>query len=181
MKEKMILPIALASCLICSSCKAVDKAEIPDLKGDINISGQLTCDNLTAEISLVRSADVWTVSFTSPDSVKGLTVTDDGNTVKYSLDGIEYEYNSSSPQLATAAELLTSCIDNAGNAENVTARQGDDKLTLSGTADKNSYTLTLDNDGSITGISVGGYVFGISGNPTPETTAPTVDVGKYLK
>lgn len=181
MKERIIIPIALASCLICASCKTVDKAEIPDLKGDMSISGRLSCEDVTAEVELTRSADVWTVSFTSPDSVKGLTVTDDGNTVKYSLDGIEYEYSSSSPQFATAAELLTGCIDNAGTAENITARQSDDKLTLSGTADKNSYTLTLDNDGKIIGVSVGGYTLDCSENPAPETTAPTVDVGKYLK
>ena len=79
------------------------------------------------------------------------------------------------------AELLTDCIDNAGVSENVTARQGSDSLTLSGTADKNSYTLTLDASGKIVGVSVGGYVLDCSGKPAPETTAPTVDVGKYLK
>lgn len=181
MKERIIIPVALVSCLVCASCKAVDKAEIPDLKGDMSISGSVTCDGVTAQAEFTRSAGIWTVCYTSPDTVNGLTVIDDGNTVKYSLDGIEYEYSNFSPQFATAAGLLTDCIDNAGTAENVTARQGDDKLTLSGTADKNSYTLTLDNDGKITGISVGGYVLDCSGNPTPETTAPTVDVGKYLK
>ena len=97
------------------------------------------------------------------------------------LDGIEYEYGSSSPQFASAAELLTQCIDSAGTAENVTARKGTDKLTLSGTAGDNSYTLTLDGNGEITGISVGGYTLDCSGNPAPETSAPAVDVGKYLK
>ena len=130
---------------------------------------------------VTRSAGVWTVCFTSPDSVKGLTVTDDGNTVKYSLDGIEYEYGSSSPQFASAAELLTQCIDSAGTAENVTARKGTDRLTLSGTAGDSSYTLTLDGNGEITGISVGGYTLDCSGNPASETSAPAVDVGKYLK
>ena len=101
-------------------------------------------------------------------------MTDDGNTVRYSLDGIEYEYGSSSPQFASAAELLTQCIDSAGTAENVTARKGTDKLTLSGTAGDNS-------NGEITGISVGGYTLDCSGNPAPETSAPAVDVGKYLK
>lgn len=113
--------------------------------------------------------------------MKGLTVTDDGNTVKYSLDGIEYEYGSSSPQFASAAELLTQCIDSAGTAENVTARKGTDRLTLSGTAGDSSYTLTLDGNGEITGISVGGYTLDCSGNPASETSAPAVDVGKYLK
>lgn len=181
MKERIIIPIALATCLVCSSCKAVDKVEIPDLKGDMTISGRVTCDDVTAEADLSRNSGIWTVSFTSPDSVKGLTVTDDGNTVKYSLDGIEYEYSGSSPQFATAAELLTDCIDNAGSAENVTARQGTDKLTLNGTVNNTGYTLTLDNDGKITGISVGGYTLDCSGDPVPETTAPAVDVGKYLK
>lgn len=112
---------------------------------------------------------------------EGAYVTDDGNTVRYSLDGIEYEYGSSSPQFASAAELLTQCIDSAGTAENVTVRKGTDKLTLSGTAGDNSYTLTLDGNGEITGISVGGYTLDCSGNPAPETSAPAVDVGKYLK
>ena len=181
MKEKIIIPLAVFSCLACASCKAVGKTEIPDLKGDMTVSGRLCCDDITAEVELSRSADVWTVSFLSPDSVKGLTVTDDGNTVKYSLDGIEYEYNASSPKLATAADLLTSCIDNATTAENITARQDKDKLVLNGTADNNSYTLTLDSGGSIIGASICGYTLDCTGEATPETAAPTVDVGKYLK
>lgn len=181
MKKRIIIPIALSACLICASCKAVDKAEIPDLSGDITLSGRLTCEDITAEVNLERSGKVWTVSFTSPDSVKGLTVTDDGTNVKYSLDGIEYNYSENSPQFTTAAELITSCIDNAGATENVTVKQGNDSLTLSGTADKNGYTLTLNASGEIVGISVGGYVLDCSGDPVPETTAPTADVAKYLK
>lgn len=181
MSERMIITTAVLSCLLCTSCTAAEKAEIPDLKGDMSISGRVACDGVTAQAEFTRSAGVWTVCFTSPDSVKGLTVTDDGNTVKYSLDGIEYEYGSSSPQFASAAELLTQCIDSAGTAENVTARKGTDRLTLSGTAGDSSYTLTLDGNGEITGISVGGYTLDCSGNPAPETSAPAVDVGKYLK
>ena len=168
MSKRMIITTAVLSCLLCTSCAAAEKAEIPDLKGDMSVSGRVACDGVTAQAEFTRSAGVWTVSFTSPDSVKGLTVTDDGNTVRYSLDGIEYEYGSSSPQFASAAELLTQCIDSAGTAENVTARKGTDRLTLSGT-------------GEITGISVGGYTLDCSGNPAPETSAPAVDVGKYLK
>ncbi len=181
MSKRMIITTAVLSCLLCTSCTAAEKAEIPDLKGDMSISGRVACDGVTAQAEFTRSAGVWTVCFTSPDSVKGLTVTDDGNTVKYSLDGIEYEYGSSSPQFASAAELLTQCIDSAGTAENVTARKGTDRLTLSGTAGDNSYTLTLDGNGEITGISVGGYTLDCSGNPASETSAPAVDVGKYLK
>ena len=113
MSKRMIITTAVLSCLLCTSCTAAEKAEIPDLKGDMNISGRVACDGVTAQAEFTRSAGVWTVCFTSPDSVKGLTVTDDGNTVKYSLDGIEYEYGSSSPQFASAAELLTQCIDSA--------------------------------------------------------------------
>lgn len=181
MKKRLIIPVVLSACLICASCKAADKAEIPDLSGNITLSGRLTCEDISAEVNLERNGKVWTVSFTSPDSVKGLTVTDDGTTVKYSLDGIEYQYSENSPQFATAAELLTDCIDNAGTSEDITARKNNDSLTLSGTADKNSYTLTLDASGKIVGVSVGGYVLDCSGDPAPETTAPTVDVGKYLK
>ena len=153
----------------------------PDLSGNITLSGRLTCEGIAAEVNLERCDNIWTVCFTSPDSVKGLTVTDDGTNVKYSLDGIEYNYSENSPQFTTAAELITSCIDNAGATENVTVKQGNDSLTLSGTADKNGYTLTLDANGEIIGVSVGGYVLDCSGDPAPETTAPTADVAKYLK
>ena len=168
MSKRMIITTAVLSCLLCTSCTAAEKAEIPDLKGDMSISGRVACDGVAAQAEFTRSAGVWTVCFTSPDSVKGLTVTDDGNTVRYSLDGIEYEYGSSSPQFASAAELLTQCIDSAGTAENVTARKGTDKLTLSGTTGDNGYTLTLDGNGEITGISVGGYTLDCSGIPHPK-------------
>ena len=97
MSKRMIITTAVLSCLLCTSCTAAEKAEIPDLKGHMSISGRVACDGVTAQAEFTLSAGVWTVCFASPDSVKGLTVTDDGNTVKYSLDGIEYEYGSSSP------------------------------------------------------------------------------------
>ena len=39
MSKRMIITTAVLSCLLCTSCTAAEKAEIPDLKGDMSIVG----------------------------------------------------------------------------------------------------------------------------------------------
>ena len=125
---------------------------------------------------------MWTIDFTSPDSIKGLSVTIDGNAVKYALDGIEYEYPANSHKsLTTAVSVLTGCIADAAEKENISVHKSTEKLIISGSADNVAYNLTLDEDGNIIGISAGGYVFDCSGGEPAEETSSAVDVALYLK
>ena len=52
MKRRLIIPVVLSACLICASCKAADRAEVPDLSGNITLSGRLTCEDISAEVNL---------------------------------------------------------------------------------------------------------------------------------
>ena len=180
--RKIIPVIILASlCFTAAGCKQPETADIPDLTGDISVKGSITANELNASAELTRTEGVWTIDFTSPESIKGLSVTIDDKTVKYALDGIEYEYPANSHKsLTTAVAVLTDCIADAANKENVSVHKSGEKLIISGSADNVAYNLTLDADGNITGISAGGYVFDCSGESTEETSS-AVDVGFYLK
>ena len=180
--RKIIPVIILASlCFTAAGCKQAETADIPDLTGDISVKGSITANELTASAELTRTEGVWTIDFTSPESIKGLSVTIDGNTVKYALDGIEYEYPANSHKsLTTAVAVLTDCITDAADKENISVHKSGEKLIISGSSDNISYNLTLDADGNITGISAGGYVFDFSGESTEETSS-AVDVAFYLK
>lgn len=180
--RKIIPVIILASlCFAAAGCKKAETAEIPDLTGDMCIEGSITCNELTADAKLTRTSGVWTIDFSSPDSIKGLSVTIDGSTVKYALDDIEYEYPlSSHKSLTTAVSLLTDCISDAAGKEDISVHKSSDKLIISGSADNTAYRLTLDTDGNITGISAGGYVFLCPGEPA-EDTSSAIDAAKYLK
>ena len=46
MSKRMIITTAVLSCLLCTSCAAAEKAEIPDLKGDMSVSGRVACDGV---------------------------------------------------------------------------------------------------------------------------------------
>ena len=63
MSKRMIITTAVLSCLLCTSCTAAEKAEIPDLKGDMSVSGRVACDGITAQAEFTRSEGVWTVCF----------------------------------------------------------------------------------------------------------------------
>lgn len=56
MSKRMIITTAVLSCLLCTSCAAAEKAEIPDLKGDMSVSGRVACDGVTAQAEFTRSA-----------------------------------------------------------------------------------------------------------------------------
>lgn len=180
---RKIIPVIILASLsfTAAGCKQAETADIPDLTGDISVKGSITCNELTASAELTRTEGVWTIDFTSPDSIKGLSVTINGNAVKYALDGIEYEYPANSHKsLTTAVAVLTDCIADAADKENISVHKSGEKLIISGSSDNISYNLTLDADGNITGISAGGYVFECSGESTEETSS-AVDVGLYLK
>ena len=181
--RKIIPVIILASlCFTAAGCKQPETADIPDLTGDISVKGSITANELTASAELTRTEGVWTIDFTSPESIKGLSVTIDGNTVKYALDGIEYEYPANSHKsLTTAVAVLTDCIADAADKENISVHKSGEKLIISGSADNVAYNLTLDADGNITGISAGGYVFSCSDIMPTEETSSAVDVALYLK
>ena len=55
MSKRMIITTAVLSCLLCTSCAAAEKAEIPDLKGDMSVSGRVACDGVTAQAELYFS------------------------------------------------------------------------------------------------------------------------------
>ena len=181
---RKIIPVIILASLsfTVAGCKQAETADIPDLTGDISVKGSITCNELTASAELTRTEGVWTIDFTSPDSIKGLSVTIDGNAVKYALDGIEYEYPTNSHKsLTTAVSVLTDCIADAAEKENISVHKSTEKLIISGSADNISYNLTLDADGNIIGISAGGYVFDCSGGEPAEETSSAVDVALYLK
>lgn len=180
---RKIIPVIILASLsfTAAGCKQPETADIPDLTGDISVKGSITCNELTASAELTRTEGVWTIDFTSPDSIKGLSVTIDGNAVKYALDGIEYEYPANSHKsLTTAVSVLADCIADAADKENISVHKSTEKLIISGSADNVAYNLTLDEDGNIIGVSAGGYVFDCSSEPTEETSS-AVDVGLYLK
>lgn len=180
---RKIIPVIILASLsfTAAGCKQAETADIPDLTGDISVKGNITCNELTASAELTRTEGVWTIDFTSPDSIKGLSVTIDGNAVKYALDGIEYEYPANSHKsLTTAVSVLTDCIADAADKENISVHKSTENLIISGSAGNVAYNLTLDADGNITGISAGGYVFDCSGEPTEETSS-AVDAALYLK
>ena len=76
MKRRLIIPVVLSACLICASCKAADRAEVPDLSGNITLSGRLTCEDISAEVNLERNNKVWTVSLLSLMHISGPTGSD---------------------------------------------------------------------------------------------------------
>ena len=57
MSKRMIITTAVLSCLLCTSCTAAEKAEIPDLKGDMSISGRGACDGTGGAYPQCRCMD----------------------------------------------------------------------------------------------------------------------------
>ena len=117
MKGKKIIAAAGASALLAlTSCKETMTMTPPDLSGDIEMKGTISCGVLKAEAEIRRTDGTWTVIYTSPDSLSGMEIVTDGTDCKVTHSGITFDYKNENVPFITAVDYLTASIDSTKDA-----------------------------------------------------------------
>lgn len=159
MTRTMFCIFALLCMLLLTSCGKTSTIKPPELSGDISLSGEIKCGDVTANADLSRSGDIWTVTFTAPDSMNGMVITDEGDKCTVSYSGIVFDYNDSEVPFKNAVGYITDSLDAAAKPENISLKQEDDGLRVSGSIPESGFIINLDENGNVRTISAGGSVF----------------------
>ncbi len=165
MSRTMFCAAILLSTLLLTSCSKSSSIKPPELSGDMSLSGELKCGDVTANADFSRSGDTWTVTFTAPDSVSGMIITDEGDKCTVTYSGIVFDYNDTEVPFKTAVGYITDSLDAAAKPENISVKQEGEGMRVSGSIPESGFVINLDQNGNITAVSAGGAVFtAASGN-----------------
>ena len=165
MREKLLISaVGLSALLLFTSCEVSENITTPDLSGDIDISGTISCGTLKASADISRTDDVWKITYTAPESLCGMEIVTTGTECKVTHSGIVFDYNTEEVPFITAADYITAAIDSTAKKENIslsmgTDSKGNEETRLSGSVLKSGFVLTIDSIGNITSLSAGEYKF----------------------
>lgn len=164
MSRTMFCAAILLSTLLLTSCSKSSSIKPPELSGDMSLSGELKCGDVTASADFSRSGDTWTVTFTAPDSVSGMIITDEGDKCTVTYSGIVFDYNDTEVPFKTAVGYITDSLDAAAKPENISVKQEGEGMRVSGSIPESGFIINLDENGNIRAINAGGSVFTATDN-----------------
>ncbi len=173
MSRTMLCTAVIFSMLLLTSCSKSLSIKPPELSGDMSLSGELKCGDVTASADFSRSGDVWTVTFTAPDSVSGMVITDEGDKCTVTYSGIIFDYNDSEVPFKTAVGYITDSLDAAAKPENISVKQEGEGMRVSGSIPESGFIINLDKSGNITAVNAGGSVFTAADNTAGDISDST--------
>ena len=160
MKRYRTITLAgITAILMLTSCSSSGNMTPPDLSGNIEIKGTISCGTLKADAEISRTDGVWTIAYTSPDSLKGMEIISDGTESKITHSGIAFDYKNEDVPFITAADYITASIDSTENAEGLSLSQNGEGTTISGSVLSSGFQIVLDNADNIVSLSAGEYKF----------------------
>lgn len=171
-------------CLAACSVPVKEKAESPNgLNSSFSSSVSVALDEMNAEGTVKRFGNgMWEVEFSSPNTLSGVMLSFSEGNVTASYKGLNFSVPQSAlPVKAMMLNLITAADDLAKNEE-LSGREKDGMIEISGSLDGGEYTLTVDKKGNIASFSMPGSklkmnfsdVQPITGETSAESTTAAV-------
>lgn len=159
MPKTLFCLIITVCMLLLVSCAKTDNVKAPDLSGDISVTGCIESSDISAELNLSRQNGVWTAEFTSPDSVKGMTITCDNGKYSVAYSGISFDYGEDEVPFKTAVQYITESINAASDTDSISVSPTESGVKIAGSVLSSGYVVKVGADNEIQSVSVGGYSF----------------------
>ena len=157
--KRIIAAIGISSLLWLTACDSISNINAPDLSGNIELSGTVSCGTLKAEADISRNDGVWKITCTAPDSINGMEIVTDGTQRKITHSGIVFDYKTEDVPFISAFDYIIAAIDSTAQKDSFSLSQSGTETRLSGTVLSSGYILTVDSKGDIVSLSAGGYNF----------------------
>lgn len=172
--KRIIAAVGVSALLLFTGCSESINITSPDLSGDIEMSGTISCGTVKAQADICRNDGVWKITYTAPDSISGMEISTDGTECKVSLGGIVFDYKNEDVPFVTAADYIVAVIDSTAQKDSFTLTKGtnskgEEETRLQGSVLSSGYQLTIDKSGNITSISAGEYKFTAVANDKKES------------
>lgn len=145
-------------CLAACSVPVKEKAESPNgLNSSFSSSVSVALDEMNAEGTVKRFGNgMWEAEFSSPNTLSGVMLSFSEGNVTASYKGLNFSVPQSAlPVKAMMLNLITAADDLAENEE-LSGREKDGMIEISGSLDGGEYTLTVDKKGNIASFSMPG-------------------------
>lgn len=170
MKGKRTIAAVSVSALLClTACDSRSNIKAPDLSGNIEISGTISCGTLKAEADISRTDGMWQITYTSPDSLCGMEIVTDGTECKVTHSGVSFDYKNEDVPFVTAVDYITAVIDSAGNTQEISLSQNGNETTITGSVLSSGYQIVLDSADNIISLSAGDFKFTAVDNDKKES------------
>lgn len=156
--KRFIFPLfcSLGAALLLSGCSAPEiKTAAPDIDKSFSAEAELSYGNDSCTVQMRRfSENSWEFCVTEPFPLEGLIITVNDGETKLTMYDME-SLADVSDEAVSAAKLITDAFEAAiDNRENAAASE--ETITLTGQAPTCTYTLTLDESGVPTELTIGG-------------------------
>ncbi|MGN0619060.1 MAG: hypothetical protein ACI4J7_08580 [Ruminiclostridium sp.] len=156
--KRFIFPLfsLLGAGLLLSGCSAPKiQTAVPDIDKSFSAEAELSYGKDSCTVQMRRFGEnSWEFCVTEPFPLEGLIITVNDGETKLTMYDME-SLADVSEEAVSAARLITDAFEAAiDNRENAAASEG--IITLSGQAPTCTYTLTIDEKGTPTGLTIGG-------------------------
>lgn len=120
-------------------------------------SMSLTMDRLTAEGTLTRAGSgEWQVEFDSPNTLSGVTLSLSQGEVTASYKGLSFSVPRSALPVKAMMLNLAEAVDSCSGQEELSGKEEDGSLIVSGSLEGGEYSITVDGNGALTAFEMPG-------------------------
>lgn len=182
--HKLLAALLMFVFLATSCTTAFSPPTAPDLTRSFSFTGAITYGKLTATANFSRDSEGgWTVSITEPKEISGFVMTYKNGTTTAQFAGYAFDFDEKTLPFKSTCAYIVDCLDKIAQLDNLTVKEGDGFLKISGSIPEGGFIVTAHKDtGVIVSIECAGVKVEVSnmiygGAPsqtgTAETTPPT--------
>lgn len=152
-----VLSLLLAGGICCTGCaKAGGEATAAQkLGGSFTTEMTMTMEDWTAAGTLSRLGDgAWSVSFAEPATLAGVVLDFSGGEVTASYKGLGFSVPQSAMPAKSVLSQMIQVVDELAQQEEITGKEQDGCVSVEGDLEGNPYTLTLTENGDLSGFTM---------------------------
>lgn len=152
--KKLFTSVAVCICILvmtaCSSPMNNSTKRDNNLNNSFTAKMTVILDKLTAEGTIKRNSDSnWEAEFESPNTLSGVKLCFEDNTVNASYKGLNFSVPKSALPVKAMLTNLISAVDTAAREEQLHGTESEGLLNINGNLESGDYTLSIDDKGLI--------------------------------
>lgn len=152
--KKLFTSVAVCVCILvmtaCSSPMNNSTKRDNNLNNSFTAKMTVILDKLTAEGTITRNSDSnWEAEFESPNTLSGVKLCFEDNTVNASYKGLNFSVPKSALPVKAMLTNLISAVDTAAREEQLHGTESEGLLNINGNLESGDYTLSIDDKGLI--------------------------------
>ena len=152
--KKLFTSVAVCICILvmtaCSSPMNNSTKRDNNLNNSFTAKMTVILDKLTAEGTIKRNSDSnWEAEFESPNTLSGVKLCFEDNTVNAGYKGLNFSVPKSALPVKAMLTNLISAVDTAAREEQLHGTESEGLLNINGNLESGDYTLSIDDKGLI--------------------------------